>query len=172
MRSPWAMSRTTTQVRRKEGGDQVKPLFSLQSLLPTSTSGSFKKSTDDFSSEDSDGETPASARAASASAASKKNKKGRPTANDGGGGGGSEQQRARRREGKKAAAAEEEAREELEEDEEQEHWVHCDRCSRWRVVPSEFWPSVENDPRPHWFCEWARWDVRAQPPYEAACPQR
>ena len=171
----------------------MKPFFFPSSSISFSPQPSFRCSfsggekntnhADDYSSEDSDGPRPASAKAASATTTKKQRKKRK----SGGGqeGGDEQQQQPKRREGKKAAAAaasaaaaaagarkEEDQGQQQEEEEEPERWVQCDRCLRWRVVPDEHWPGVEADPRPHWFCEWARWDVRGQVPFEAACPQR
>ena len=52
---------------------------------------------------------------------------------------------------------------------ETDHWVQCDRCRTWRIVPDAFWPSVEADTRESWFCEWATWDVRLQVPHNPPC---
>ena len=55
---------------------------------------------------------------------------------------------------------------------ETDHWVQCDRCRTWRIVPDASWPSVEADTRETWFCEWATWDVRLQVPNNPPCMQR
>lgn len=55
---------------------------------------------------------------------------------------------------------------------ETDHWVQCDRCRTWRIVPDASWPAVEADPRESWFCEWATWDVRLQVPHNPSCMQR
>ena len=55
---------------------------------------------------------------------------------------------------------------------ETDHWVQCDRCRTWRIVPDASWPSVEADTRESWFCEWATWDVRTQVPYNPSCMQQ
>ena len=55
---------------------------------------------------------------------------------------------------------------------ETDHWVQCDRCRTWRIVPDASWPAVEADTRESWFCEWAMWDVRTQVPHNPPCMQR
>ncbi|KAL3138449.1 hypothetical protein ABBQ32_006240 [Trebouxia sp. C0010 RCD-2024] len=55
---------------------------------------------------------------------------------------------------------------------ETDHWVQCDRCRTWRIVPDASWPSVEADTRESWFCEWATWDVRLQVPHNPPCMQK
>lgn len=55
---------------------------------------------------------------------------------------------------------------------ETDHWVQCDRCRTWRIVPDASWPAVEADTRDSWFCEWATWDVRLSVPHNPPCMQR
>jgi len=50
-----------------------------------------------------------------------------------------------------------------------DHWVQCDRCQTWRIVPDAHWAAVEADEREAWFCEWAAWRVETAPPHTPAC---
>ena len=71
-----------------------------------------------------------------------------------------------------APAAPEPSQQQQTEAAETDHWVQCDRCRTWRIVPDASWPAVEADTRDSWFCEWAMWDVRTQVPHNAPCMQR
>ena len=50
-----------------------------------------------------------------------------------------------------------------------DQWVSCDRCRTWRVVPNEEWPSVKEDSREDWLCEYATWDVSKYAPFKPPC---
>eukprot|EP00884_Botryococcus_braunii_P018763 jgi/Botrbrau1/5570/Bobra.97_2s0001.1 len=52
-----------------------------------------------------------------------------------------------------------------------DHWVQCDRCRSWRIVPDQSWPSVEADTRDVWFCEDADWDLSKYQPFTGPCPK-
>ena len=50
-----------------------------------------------------------------------------------------------------------------------DHWVQCDRCKIWRIVPESGWAAVEADPRDDWLCDYATWDLTEHAPFTAAC---
>ncbi|KAK9808663.1 hypothetical protein WJX72_001520 [[Myrmecia] bisecta] len=50
-----------------------------------------------------------------------------------------------------------------------DQWVQCDRCRTWRIVPDKDWPGVQDDPRDHWWCEYATWDVTKLTPFAPPC---
>lgn len=49
------------------------------------------------------------------------------------------------------------------------HWVQCSRCHTWRVVPDEAWAAIERLGNRDWFCQDAKWDLKAFTPHTSAC---